>query len=91
MNTRLSMNQPMTYEIQVQGRLPAHWSEVFDRLQVQIDERDGETITTLSGLVADQAALHGILQSLYTLGLPIRLVQCGLASNSSQGANHGND
>jgi hypothetical protein len=78
MKTQLSMNQPATYQIQVQGRLPKHWSEVFDQMQVQADECDSEVITTLSGPVADQAALHGILQALYTLGLPVRIVCCDL-------------
>lgn len=89
MNTQLNMNQPATYQIQVQGRLPDHWSEVFDQLQAQVDERGGEVITTLSGTVADQAALHGILQALYTLGLPVQLVQCCVPSNSYQEVNHG--
>jgi len=31
--------------------------------------------TTLTGTVADQAALLGLLQKLYTLGLPLLLVR----------------
>lgn len=34
-----------------------------------------DATTTLTGPVADQAALLGILQKLYTLGLPLLLVQ----------------
>ena len=76
MNIRLSMNQPARYEIQVQGRLPEHWPDFFGQLQAAVAETDHEPITTLTGTVADQAALHGILQALYALGLPVLAVQC---------------
>jgi len=36
---------------------------------------DGLAITTLSGPVADQAALHGVLARIRDLGLPLLLVQ----------------
>ena len=48
------------------------------------DEDDAEqpggglAITTLTGAVADQAALLGLLQQLYTLGLPLLLVKRGV-------------
>lgn len=32
---------------------------------------DGPPVTTLTGVVADQAALHGLLRRLYSLGLPL--------------------
>jgi hypothetical protein len=35
----------------------------------------GLTVTTLSGAVADQAALHGVLARIRDLGLPLLLVQ----------------
>jgi hypothetical protein len=89
MNAHLRMNQPAIYQIQVQGRLPDHWSEVFDQWQVLVDDRSGEVITTLSGTVADQAALHGVLQALYALGLPVRTVQSDLPSTSTREAHHG--
>jgi len=37
---------------------------------------DGTTITTLQGRMVDQAALFGVLNSLYGLGFPIVSVQC---------------
>ena len=39
------------------------------------DEDDAPATTTLTGTVADQAALLGLLQQLYTLGLPLLLVR----------------
>jgi len=38
-------------------------------------ESDGSPVTTLTGLV-DQAALHGLLRRLYSLGLPLNSVNC---------------
>ncbi len=56
------------YEIRVAGRLAPHWAAWFDGLAVV--PGDGGT-TVLRGPVADQAALHGLLQKLRDLGLPI--------------------
>jgi hypothetical protein len=56
------------YEIRLMGRLDAHWADWFDGLTVN-HETDGTTV--MSGPVADQAALHGLLQRVRDLGLPL--------------------
>jgi hypothetical protein len=61
------------YEIRLRGRLDAHWAAWFDGLTVT-DEIDGTTV--LSGPIADQAALHGVLQRVRDLGLPLVSVSC---------------
>jgi hypothetical protein len=61
------------YEIRLTGRLDAHWAAWFDGLTVS-DERDGTTV--LSGPIPDQAALHGVLQRVRDLGLPLVSVAC---------------
>ena len=53
------------YEIRVLGSLDGHWAAWFEGLQVSSD--GGQTV--LSGLVADQAALHGVLNKVCGLGL----------------------
>ena len=58
----------LTYAIRVQGRLGARWSAWFDGLDITTVE-DGTT--TIQGAVADQAALHGLLQKVRDVGLPI--------------------
>ncbi|HNS51571.1 MAG TPA: hypothetical protein PKO09_10365 [Anaerolineae bacterium] len=64
-----------TYEIQVQGRIGERWAHWFDDMSLDArDEAEG-SVTTLRGSVADQAALLGLLQWLYTLGLPLLLVR----------------
>ncbi len=56
------------YEIRLQGRLDARWSVWFDGLTLTAGA-DGTT--TIRGPVVDQAALHGLLQRLRDLGLPL--------------------
>ncbi len=56
------------YEIRLTGRLDAHWATWFDGLTVSQDS-DGTTV--ISGPIADQSALHGVLQRVRDLGLPL--------------------
>jgi hypothetical protein len=53
------------YEIQVRGRLDAGWEELFDGMTVA----PNEDVTTISGFVADQSALHGLLARVRDFGL----------------------
>jgi hypothetical protein len=59
---------PTRYEIRLRGRLDTRWAAWFDGLTLTTDD-DGTT--ALRGLVADQAALHGLLQRLRDVGLPL--------------------
>jgi hypothetical protein len=69
-NDKLGLDQPGTYEIRVPGRLDEGWSEWFEGMTITIERSDdGPTITTLTGVVADEAALQGMLDRLYSLGL----------------------
>ena len=56
------------YEIRVQGHLDSRWTAWFDGLGLT-RERDG--ITVIHGSVADQAALHGLLQKVRDVGLSL--------------------
>lgn len=56
------------YEIRLNGHLDAHWTTWFDGLTVS-HESDGTTV--ISGPITDQAALHGVLQRVRDLGLPL--------------------
>lgn len=69
------MTEAWTYEIQVQGRIGERWAHWFDDMSVSAQGEAQSTITTLTGAVADQAALLGLLQRLYTLGLPLLRVE----------------
>mgnify|MGYP001044036683 CR=1 FL=1 len=59
------------YHIRVKGHLDTKWAEWFEGFAMAARE-DGHTL--LSGPVADQAALHGVLDKLNSLGLDLLLV-----------------
>ena len=71
------LDQPATYAIRVQGRLDAGWSAWFDDLTVSVaGGGSAPAVTTLTGSVIDQVALHGLLARIRDLGLPLLSVQC---------------
>lgn len=55
-------------EIRLRGHLETRWAAWFDGMTLS-HERDGSTV--LSGPVVDQAALHGLLQKVRDIGLPL--------------------
>jgi hypothetical protein len=61
-------NEPELYEIRIRGHLDDRWADWFEGLTIT-REAGGET--RLSGPVADQAALHGLLRKVRDLGLPL--------------------
>ena len=61
-------NESQVYEIRFKGHLSPYRAPMFAGLEM-IREPGGETI--LTGLVLDQAALHGILNSIRDLGVPL--------------------
>jgi hypothetical protein len=60
--------EPELYEIRLKGHLDDRWADWFEGLSFTY-ESDGTTL--LSGPVADQAALHGLLRKVRDLGLPL--------------------
>ena len=62
------MNEPWVYEIRVAGHLSERWSDWFGGLAIHND-LDGET--TLTGCLADQAALFGVLGKVHALNLTL--------------------
>ena len=60
------------YEIKVKGHLDPSWSGWLDGLTIE-PQAQGETL--LTGPVRDQAALHGLLNKIRDLGLPLLLVK----------------
>ena len=68
---KLTLDQPVTYQIKVPGHLDESWSEWAWGMTITIkSEAEGQPVTTLTGTF-DQAALHGLLRRLYSLGLPL--------------------
>ncbi len=72
----LTIDQPAFYRIRLQGRLGAAWSQWLDGMAIAEDPTpSGNIVTTLTGQVADQAALFGLLSRIRDLGLPLLLVE----------------
>lgn len=61
-------SKPINYAIRIKERINPRWSEWFEAFEVRQLE-SGETI--LSGSVADQAALHGLLGKIRDLNLTL--------------------
>ena len=74
--SRLYIGRPAIYQIHVQGRLNENWSSWLDNMAIAVQCSDnGPTITRLTGTVADQSALHGLLARIRDLSLPLLLVK----------------
>ena len=61
-----------SYESRLKGHIEPRWADWFGGLTLT-QESDGTTV--LSGSVADQAALHGLLTKVRDLGLPLIAVR----------------
>jgi len=72
-----TMKEPAIYRIRVRGHLDAKWSERLEGMNitdVRHSEKDDETI--LVGRLADQAALAGVMNTLYEQHLPVLSLDC---------------
>ncbi len=72
-NRNAENDPPMIYQIRLKGHLGHEWTEWFEGLTITL-EANGETL--LTGPVADQAALHGLLKKVRDLGMPLLSVNC---------------
>ena len=66
---------PADYQIKVKGNLGSQWSDWFSGMTI---ESEG-AVTTITGKVLDQPALHGVLVRIRDLGLPliwVKRVEC---------------
>ena len=68
---------PTHYEIRVKGHLSQRWSEWFDGMTIEFELEGGvKPVSTLTGLLADQSALYGVLGKIRNLGLKLLSVEC---------------
>jgi hypothetical protein len=70
-------DSPATYQISVQGRINPTWSDRLEGMTIDLIKGEGDSpVTTLAGELSDQAALFGVLNTLYNLHLPVLSVEC---------------
>ena len=69
--TTLTLDQPATYRIRLQGRISADLSDWL--IEAVVSFEDGQTI--VMGKVCDQAALFGLLSFVRDLGVPLLSVE----------------
>ena len=67
-NQQTDLDQPMVYQIRLQGHLSPKWTDWFGDVTIALED-DGETLLTC--LVIDEAALNGLLRKARDLGLPL--------------------
>ena len=75
MPRRLTIDAPLECTIRAAGTLDPRWSARLGGLRVHATGR-GFPVTELRGRLLDQAALFGVLATLYDLGLPLLSVDC---------------
>jgi hypothetical protein len=76
---------PAVYEVRIEGHLGRAWAGWFTGLSIVLED-NGDTV--LTGAVADQAALHGLLRKVRDLGVPlvsVNRLDIGRAPQPSQG------
>ncbi len=72
----IKLETPATYRILVQGSLDQAWSDRLGGMTITTHSKGNDvSVTALTGRLQDQAALSGVLNSLYELHLPILKVE----------------
>jgi hypothetical protein len=68
----IQFDQPATYKIIVQGKIVQTFSDRLEGMTIQTGTLDkNNSLTTLEGELSDQAALAGVLNTLYELHLTV--------------------
>lgn len=71
------MFEPATYRICIMGTLDKKYSDYYGGMTIEHNMvLDQYRMTTLTGRLSDQAALIGVINSLYDLGCPLISVEC---------------
>lgn len=74
---QISFDHPASYQIRIRGRIKRSWSDRFEGMTITVVESEGEpVITVLEGRLLDQAALAGVLNTIYELHLLVLEVRC---------------
>ena len=77
---------PSIYQIRIEGHLGPAWTDWFAGLAITLED-DGNTL--LTGVLVDQAALHGLLKRVRDLGVPLVSVNRLAPSPAPQATDEG--
>lgn len=70
--TEFNFTKPAFYKIKVLGDLSEQWSNRLGGMQITVDRsKNHDPVSVLVGRINDQAALAGVLNSLYGLHMSI--------------------
>jgi hypothetical protein len=73
----IHFDNPAVFQITVQGQVDTSWSPRLEDMRIsQKKTEKGYIITILEGELSDQAALAGVLNTLYELHLTLLSVSC---------------
>jgi hypothetical protein len=77
-NLHVGLDEPAEYMIKIQGRLEDNLADWFTgEVACRYETGEGsEHVTVLTGIVADQPALHGLLNAIRDLGMTLLSVDC---------------
>ena len=70
-----SPNGRDVYEIRIKGLLDEHWEHWFEGMTLISLAEEGQHCTVLTGAIADQPALHGLLERIRDLNLTLLSVR----------------
>ena len=74
----LQPTQPARYQVKIQGRLDESWSDWMDDLKINVvRQAQGTSVTIMTGVVRDQAGLHGLLNRIRDLGMAVASLVLG--------------
>jgi hypothetical protein len=72
MEPNQDIDKPVVYQICVRGKFDEKWSDWFGGMHITFGSGSSDShVTTLTGLVVDQAALRGIMDRIWDLNLTL--------------------
>ena len=75
-NVQATMQGPAVYRVRVEGHIPLGWSARLMGMNITTSSDENNENSTLVGRLPDQAALSGVLNTLYEKQYPVLSVEC---------------
>ena len=75
-NVQATMHGPAVYRVKVEGHVPLDWSARLMGMNITASSDESSDNSTLVGRLPDQAALSGVLNTLYEKQYPVLSVEC---------------